>query len=142
MACAHQDGIVGNKLEKPTKGRYGITALPLLTGQEEKVEGGLVKYIRRGLLSDMHVSLLAQVGRQIRILRGHTLMSPYAPSAGIRYDGLYVEPEAVSRRECTDTSELDGLSVNMDISWTSTITHIACSCSWSRLMGRSHSTTF
>ncbi|KAF4506864.1 hypothetical protein G6O67_006902 [Ophiocordyceps sinensis] len=37
----------------------------------------------------MHLSLLSQVGTQIRILRGYCLESPLAPSAGIRYDGLY-----------------------------------------------------
>ncbi|KAF5018413.1 hypothetical protein F66182_9607, partial [Fusarium sp. NRRL 66182] len=35
LACAHRDGIVGSACEKPTKGKYGVAALPLLTGQED-----------------------------------------------------------------------------------------------------------
>ncbi|KAF5016181.1 hypothetical protein F66182_12219 [Fusarium sp. NRRL 66182] len=37
----------------------------------------------------MHVSLVTQVGSTIRILRGYRLRSPFAPKAGVRYDGLY-----------------------------------------------------
>ncbi|KAK0711669.1 PUA-like domain-containing protein [Lasiosphaeris hirsuta] len=90
MACAHRDGIVGSELEKPTTGRYDNSALPLLTGREEQVGEGRVKYHRQGrLLSDMHVSLLCHTGRNIRILRGYRLRSSYAPRAGVRYDGLH-----------------------------------------------------
>lgn len=91
LACAHRDGIVGSVLETPTKGKYGITALPLVTGWENVyLPGGTVKYIKEGHISEVHVSLLSQVGTQIRILRGHRLQSPLAPKAGIRYDGLYI----------------------------------------------------
>ncbi|TEA22198.1 hypothetical protein C8034_v002119 [Colletotrichum sidae] len=89
LACAHRDGIIGTAVEKPTKGKYGVTALPLLTGREEHVRGNLYRYVREGRLSDMHVSLLTQVGTQIRILRGYRLKSTLAPQAGVRYDGLY-----------------------------------------------------
>ncbi|KAI0166457.1 PUA-like domain-containing protein [Xylariaceae sp. FL1272] len=89
ITCAERDGIVGSSLEKPTKGRYGIAVLPLLTGSEEYVRTNTIKYIRHGTSSDMHTGLIPQVGRQIRILRGHTLKSIYAPEAGLRYDGLY-----------------------------------------------------
>ncbi|KAK3356924.1 PUA-like domain-containing protein [Lasiosphaeria hispida] len=89
MACAHRDGIVGSELEKPTTGRYDNSALPLLTGREEQVDDGKVKYYRQGGLSDMHVSLLCHTGRNIRVLRGYRLRSSYAPQAGIRYDGLW-----------------------------------------------------
>jgi hypothetical protein len=88
IACAYRDGIVGNEYEKPTEGQYGITALPLLTGREAMLEPNRVKYIREGNLSDMHNSLVTQTGKQIRILRGYRLKSIYAPSAGVRYDGL------------------------------------------------------
>lgn len=88
LACAHRDGILGTAVEKPTKGKYGVTALPLLTGREEHVRGNLYRYVREGRLSDMHVSLLTQVGTQIRILRGYRLKSVLAPQAGVRYDGL------------------------------------------------------
>ncbi|RYO90614.1 hypothetical protein DL766_008184 [Monosporascus sp. MC13-8B] len=90
LVCAMRDGIVSNPLEKPTNGRYGMLALPLLTGQEEPLSGRTIKYIREGKTSDMHTSLISQVGRQIRILRGYTLKSIWAPQAGTRYDGLYI----------------------------------------------------
>ncbi|KXH34510.1 hypothetical protein CSIM01_00421, partial [Colletotrichum simmondsii] len=89
LACAHRDGVIGTAVEKPTKGKYGITALPLLTGREEHIRGNLYRYVREGRLSDMHVSLLTRVGTQIRILRGYRLKSTLAPHAGVRYDGLY-----------------------------------------------------
>ncbi|KAL0932012.1 uncharacterized protein CTRU02_212965 [Colletotrichum truncatum] len=89
LACAHRDGIIGTAVEKPTKGKYGITTLPLLTDREEHVHGNLYRYVREGNLSDMHISLLTQVGTQIRILRGYRLKSSLAPQAGVRYDGLY-----------------------------------------------------
>ncbi|KAI1844055.1 hypothetical protein JX266_009728 [Neoarthrinium moseri] len=92
IVCAQRDGIVACPSEQPTSGQYGITALPLLTGQEEIVQKNgmdLVKYIRKGRSSDMHIALISQVGQKIRILRGHKLKSIYAPRAGVRYDGLY-----------------------------------------------------
>ncbi|KAK3942430.1 hypothetical protein QBC46DRAFT_352414 [Diplogelasinospora grovesii] len=93
IACAYRDGIVGCDRERPTTGRYGVTALPLLTGTEEKLREKdhdiAVRYIRQGTMADMHVSLLSQTGRQMRILRGYQLRSTYAPSAGVRYDGVW-----------------------------------------------------
>ncbi|KAI1340588.1 hypothetical protein F5Y15DRAFT_379175 [Xylariaceae sp. FL0016] len=89
IACAERDGIVADSLEIPTKGRYGITALPLLTGQEELIRHNTVKYVREGRSSDMHIALVSQVGRRIRVLRGYRLKSIYAPQAGVRYDGLF-----------------------------------------------------
>lgn len=87
LTCAERDGIVARSLEKPTKGKYGMLALPLLTGHEELLAGGAVKYIREGGALDMHIPLISQVGRQIRILRGHSLKSIWAPESGVRYDG-------------------------------------------------------
>ncbi|KJZ72163.1 hypothetical protein HIM_08428 [Hirsutella minnesotensis 3608] len=90
LACAHRDGIVDSTVEKPTKGTYHVTTLPLLSGREDvRSPYGIVKYMREGALLDMHLPLLSQVGTQIRILRGYRLKSPLAPRAGIRYDGLY-----------------------------------------------------
>ncbi|CAJ2506423.1 Uu.00g005530.m01.CDS01 [Anthostomella pinea] len=89
ITCAERDGIVGSSLEMPTKGRYGSTTLPLLTGWEELIRTNTVKYIREGRSSDMHIALISQVGRQIRILRGYRLKSIFAPQAGVRYDGLF-----------------------------------------------------
>lgn len=89
LACAYRDGIVGTVVESPTKGKYGVAALPLMTGREEiNWPGGTVKYTREGRISDMHVSLLSQVGSRLRILRGHCLKSTQAPKGGVRYDGL------------------------------------------------------
>ncbi|OBS18543.1 hypothetical protein FPOA_10271 [Fusarium poae] len=74
LACAHRDGIVDSNREKPTKGKYGVAVLPLLTGQENiDYDDGAIRY----------------VGATFRILRGYHLRSPFAPKAGIRYDGLY-----------------------------------------------------
>ncbi|RGP68255.1 hypothetical protein FLONG3_8226 [Fusarium longipes] len=90
LACAHRDGIVGSNREKPTKGKYGVAALPLLTGQENiDYDDGAIRYVRQGRIADIHVSLISQVGATFRILRGYRLRSPFAPKAGIRYDGLY-----------------------------------------------------
>ncbi|KAH6687337.1 hypothetical protein F5X68DRAFT_231812 [Plectosphaerella plurivora] len=89
LACAHRDGIVGSAYERPTKGLYGIAALPLITGQEEVLGDGVCKYVRLGRNADMHYSLMSQVGAKTRILRGHRLQSTLAPLAGVRYDGLY-----------------------------------------------------
>jgi len=62
----------------------------LLTGKEDIVKNGEVaNYTREGTLADMHPALLSQTGKQIRILRGFQLKSSYAPSAGVRYDGLW-----------------------------------------------------
>lgn len=80
---------MGSGSENATKGHYGVTALPLLTGTE--VEGpmpGQDKVIREGTIEDMYISLMSEVGGNIRVLRGHTLKSDHAPVAGIRYDGL------------------------------------------------------
>lgn len=89
LACAHRDGIVDSNREKPTKGKYGVAALPLLTGQEDiDYDDGAIRYVRQGRIADIHVSLISQVGATFRILRGYHLRSPFAPKAGIRYDGL------------------------------------------------------
>ncbi|GAP89601.1 hypothetical protein SAMD00023353_3500080 [Rosellinia necatrix] len=89
LTCAERDGIVNSSLEIPTKGRYGFTALPLLTGSEELIRSNTVKYVREGRTSDMHIPLISQVGRKIRVIRGYKLKSAFAPEAGLRYDGLY-----------------------------------------------------
>ncbi|UNI14242.1 hypothetical protein JDV02_000891 [Purpureocillium takamizusanense] len=85
------DGIVDSTVERVTKGPQGVTALPLLSGSERLCSPfGSVKYAREGKLSEMHLCLISQVGKQIRILRGHRLRSPLAPRAGVRYDGWYI----------------------------------------------------
>ncbi|KAG5658752.1 hypothetical protein KAF25_007305 [Fusarium avenaceum] len=90
LACAHRDGIVGSARERPTRGKYGVAALPLLTGEEYIDENdGYIRYARQGRITDIHVSLVSQPGATFRILRGYRLQSPFAPKAGIRYDGLY-----------------------------------------------------
>lgn len=70
-------------------GRYGMAALPLMTGVEEVEQSGSVsKYTKDRTLQDMHITLVSRVGYRIRILRGDRLESPLAPKAGVRYDGL------------------------------------------------------
>ncbi|KAK9780607.1 putative YDG domain-containing protein [Seiridium cardinale] len=111
IVCAQRDGIVGCPLERATSGRYGITALPLLTGREELVRRDghhVVKYIREGRSQDMHIPLISQVGRHIRILRGYRLKSIFAPQAGVRYDGLYIIRQYGSKLdEMTDIYRLE-----------------------------------
>lgn len=81
--------MVGSSIEKPTKGRYGIAVLPLLTGTEEVINDITSKYIRKSRnRSEMHFALLKQTGKRIRILRGYRLKSIHAPTGGVRYDGL------------------------------------------------------
>ncbi|KUI54443.1 hypothetical protein VP1G_01721 [Cytospora mali] len=87
---ARRDGIVGSSVERLTTGRFGIAALPLLTGWEEELPDGKIEYIRRGGQHDMHYGLLTHVGRKTKVIRGYRLKSAYAPQAGIRYDGLYI----------------------------------------------------
>ncbi|KAK5627785.1 hypothetical protein RRF57_003500 [Xylaria bambusicola] len=89
ITCAERDGIVNSSLETPTKGCYGFTSLPLLTGTEELIGHNTVKYVREGRSPDMHIQLISQVGQKIRIIRGYKLKSIFAPVAGLRYDGLY-----------------------------------------------------
>ena len=89
MSCALRDGIVSSDFEITTAGRYGVTALPMLTGTEIKCpQRDTSKYTMRGTLKQLHLSLMGHTGKNIRVLRGFTLKSMYAPSAGIRYDGL------------------------------------------------------
>lgn len=73
-----------------TKGPYGVTAIPLLIGEElESSIPDCFTYRRTGTIEDMYVSVMSQLGqRNVRILRGYKLNSPYAPKGGIRYDGL------------------------------------------------------
>ncbi|KAI2631005.1 hypothetical protein GGR54DRAFT_181281 [Hypoxylon sp. NC1633] len=89
LTCAERDGMVASSLETPTRGRYGITTLPLLTGWEEMIRPNMYRYVREGKAADMHIALISQVGRQIRVLRGYLLKSVLAPQAGVRYDGLF-----------------------------------------------------
>ncbi|KAK3322456.1 hypothetical protein B0H66DRAFT_601906 [Apodospora peruviana] len=90
MACAYRDGFVANERERPTiREQDEHSVLPLLTGKEELIGDGRTKYIREGKLGHVHVSLLSKTGKRIHVLRGFRLKSNYAPSAGVRYDGLW-----------------------------------------------------
>ncbi|KAI9049213.1 hypothetical protein LZ554_007060 [Drepanopeziza brunnea f. sp. 'monogermtubi'] len=89
LHCAYRDGIVGPVESALTKGKAGVVALALLTGQE--VNGptlNLIDYTKVGKKQDMFFSLMT-CRHPIRILRGCNLRSKWAPAAGIRYDGLF-----------------------------------------------------
>jgi hypothetical protein len=93
MAAAHRDGIVGTQLDKPTRGRFEYTAIPLMTGKEEDVDENRVTYVReekqsRKVPSLGDVPMLSLLGAKVRLLRGARLQSDYAPAAGVRYDGV------------------------------------------------------
>lgn len=47
---------------------------------------------------DMCIPLMTLVGSKIRVLRGHLLQSPFAPQAGVRYDGKLVLKEYIPSR--------------------------------------------
>jgi hypothetical protein len=82
-----RDGVVSSADEFVTK-RQGRVILPLLTGTEvQGPELGMCEYRKKGPLKEMHLFLMVATGYTIRLLRGHTLKSKYAPAAGIRYDG-------------------------------------------------------
>ncbi|KAK4186893.1 hypothetical protein QBC35DRAFT_343046, partial [Podospora australis] len=86
---AHKAGFVDSVEEKvTTRGSYACI-LPLLAGREVNVHDNRTTYIREGLWQDMHIKLISQVGKEIRILRGSFLASSIAPMAGVRYDGLW-----------------------------------------------------
>ena len=93
LAAAHRDGIVGTQVENPTRGRFGYTAIPLMTGKEEDVEADRVTYVQeekqqRKVPSLGDVPMLSLLGAKVRLLRGAGLQSAYAPTAGVRYDGV------------------------------------------------------
>ncbi|CAH0049222.1 unnamed protein product [Clonostachys solani] len=108
LACAQRDGIVCCSSESVSKGRYGIVTVPLLTGTEiVQWPAGTAKYVREGTMRDMCVALISQVGTKIRILRGHLLKSPFAPKAGVRYDGQYfIRRYGQSRNQLTGVFRL------------------------------------
>lgn len=82
--------MVGHMADDMTKSPYGVTAIPLLAGEEiESSVPNCFTYRRTGPIQDMYLSIMRELGqRNVRILRGHKLNSPYAPKGGIRYDGL------------------------------------------------------
>ena len=90
LACAARDGIVKSTKDEITRGtQRQARTLPLLTGRE--IQGSspdAVRYIKEGPQSAIHTSLLLDIGRTIKILRGESLKSKWAPTAGIRFDGL------------------------------------------------------
>ncbi|OIW33292.1 hypothetical protein CONLIGDRAFT_640438 [Coniochaeta ligniaria NRRL 30616] len=90
-----EDGVVGTQVDNPTRGRFGYTAIPLMTGMEEDVQEGSVTYVREEKQEDKvpslgDVSLLELLGARVRLLRGAGLQSVNAPAAGVRYDGVWL----------------------------------------------------
>lgn len=84
-----RDGFVDCVRETPTKGKYSVVALPLVSGYEDVYAAtNMARYAKESHLSELHLSLITQVGQKVRILRGYQLRSPLAPEAGIRYDGV------------------------------------------------------
>lgn len=86
MACVYRHGVEGDSLEHLSIN--GTRVLPLLWGREDSINAELVRYVREGTASEMMYSLLTHVGRPSYLLRGYQLRSPFAPSVGIRYDGM------------------------------------------------------
>ena len=76
--------------EVVTRGDWGPTALPMLTGTETLDESNqnISKFVHGGSEWNLHSALMATKKEVIRVIRGHELKSPLAPSKGLRYDGL------------------------------------------------------
>jgi hypothetical protein len=80
------DRVVKSLDEVVTPGKNSVFwVLPMLTGTEEDGPTvGTYKFMREGPERDMHNVLMVAASKKIRVLRGHTLKSNYAPTAGIR----------------------------------------------------------
>ncbi|KAL2256793.1 hypothetical protein VTK26DRAFT_1111 [Humicola hyalothermophila] len=90
MTCAVVDGLVWTEQERPGRGRDKVLTIPLLTGKEISTGVDKVRYFREGpLLSDVHPALISQTGKPVRVLRGSGLRSEFAPTVGVRNDGLW-----------------------------------------------------
>ncbi|KAJ4292248.1 hypothetical protein N0V88_005879 [Collariella sp. IMI 366227] len=89
LSCALQDGVVATDRETTSKGDDKVPTVPLLTGKELHIGLSKVRYFREGPLSEMHLALISLTGKPVRVLRGHLLDSVFAPSAGIRNDGIH-----------------------------------------------------
>ncbi|TAQ88272.1 hypothetical protein B7494_g3369 [Chlorociboria aeruginascens] len=90
LACAFRDGIVGHAKDKFTKGKYGVTALPIMMGVEfecRSINGCVFQLEGPHYIN--YICDMANNGGNIRLLRGHGLKSTKAPTAGVRYDGLH-----------------------------------------------------
>jgi hypothetical protein len=86
LACARRDGFVPGSSGR-AKG-YSVTVLALVNGSElAYFPSATVEYVREGSMAEMCAHLISKVGTKMLILRGHGLESPFAPAAGIRYDG-------------------------------------------------------
>lgn len=88
ITCAFLDGVVSTDEEKTSLGRDTVMTVPFLTGRELRADCNRVRYIREGTLADMHPGLLSFTGQRVRVLRGNLLHSDFAPTAGVRNDGL------------------------------------------------------
>ena len=90
LACLRRDGVINSSREIVTI-RPGAIILPLLSGTEYPGrEPRTYIYKKEGQVRSLHVALMAPGGRKVKVFRGHTLKSKFAPAAGIRYDGEYV----------------------------------------------------
>ncbi|KAL1900842.1 hypothetical protein Cpir12675_000718 [Ceratocystis pirilliformis] len=92
LDAAEHDGIVSTSREVASRCRFSNTrVLPLMSGTENIMndEDGISQYTRYGPWSTMPLSLISAVGSVIMVLRGAELVSHYAPSVGVRFDGYY-----------------------------------------------------
>lgn len=88
MYCCMRDGVVKSATEKVTLGRYGVTALAMIEGVEVDGERpNEIVYTVEGSYKRMPFALMT-TRQAVRVIRGSRLKSPYAPSVGVRYDGL------------------------------------------------------
>lgn len=87
--CAQRDGIVGNSRGYVAT-QHSEPVITLEVGEEVAMaDPHFTKYIYEGPMRTLMVPLLRLLDKQVRVLRVYTLKSQLAPSAGLRYDGLY-----------------------------------------------------
>lgn len=90
ITFAHRDGILDSEEERATVIRHKACTIPLLSGEEKVINKYKTIYkIISPTKSPLTWQVLSQVGKEVRILRSHTLRSCISPIVGIRYDGVY-----------------------------------------------------
>jgi hypothetical protein len=89
--CARRDSIIDNDKGDVTICPHGLPSIALTYGEEVPTDQeNVTKYCHEGPIREMMIPLLAKLNKSIKVLRGYTLKSKFAPTTGIRYDGVFV----------------------------------------------------
>lgn len=91
-AAAFRDGIIDHSCKGITANDIGAYAIVLKGNEETELEQeGLIRYSISGAdagVFGLMKTISSDVRRVVRVLRSSKLRSRYAPTAGLRYDGL------------------------------------------------------